>query len=61
MRSSLLNLERKALEVEPIFLEEAMSAPSLVDAPSRLENLVGNFHGPFSDTLQQMIEILALQ
>jgi O-acetyl-ADP-ribose deacetylase (regulator of RNase III) len=55
-RRGLLNVEKKALEIEPQFLEEAMLAPSVAGAPQSLDDLVGNLDEPFATTLFRLID-----
>jgi O-acetyl-ADP-ribose deacetylase (regulator of RNase III) len=55
-RRKLLDIEKKALDVEPQFLEQAMMAPSVAGAPPSLDDLVGNLDEPFTATLFRLID-----
>jgi O-acetyl-ADP-ribose deacetylase (regulator of RNase III) len=55
-RRELLDVEKKALDMEPQFLEEAMFAPSVAGAPPSLDDLVGNLDEPFTETLFRLID-----
>jgi O-acetyl-ADP-ribose deacetylase (regulator of RNase III) len=55
-RRSLLDVERKALQAEPITFDAAMPAPSVAGAPQSLDDLVGNLDEPFTATLFRLID-----
>jgi O-acetyl-ADP-ribose deacetylase (regulator of RNase III) len=55
-RRSLLDVEHKALQAEPITYDAAMMAPSVAGAPRSLNDLVGNLDEPFTATLFRLID-----
>ncbi len=55
-RRQLLDVEREALEDEPMVSGEAMLAPSIAGAPSSLDDLVGKLDEPFSTALLRLID-----